>query len=583
MVLSPFITVENLNYTYPRTQPTDLSALRDVSLHIEEGAYVAIVGANGSGKTTLARHLNALLIPTRGTVTIAGWDTRDPANHADIRQTVGMIFQRPENQIIASVVQEDVAFGLENLALPPETIRQRVRQALESVEMWQARHRPPRMLSAGQMQRVALAGILAMEPQCIIFDEATAMLDPLGREQVRATMRALHKRGKTVITITHRMEETLDADRIITMNAGQIAMDGTPREIFEHPTDLQELGLDLPPGAQLARILHDYVPAVPDHCMTAEEILDTLDTLQHRSRSGDTPFRQSAFQTVSEDPWIEVEALSHIYMKDTPLAQQSLNGATLTIGAGERHGLLGPTGAGKSTLLQHLNGLLKPQSGRVRIGSIDLGDPETDLQAIRSRIGLVFQLPEAQIFEQYVGDEIAYGPRLQGLRDDDLRSRVRWAMDQVGLDFDEDKDRYTFSLSGGQKRKVALASILALKPEALLLDEPTAGLDPRSSRELHHNLRTLNDAGMTLVLSSHRMEELAEMTEQLTVLAEGSTILHGTPSTVFAQGERLREIGLDQPLVAKLAAELYARKWPVPQGLTDPEALSQHVAAAVNL
>jgi energy-coupling factor transport system ATP-binding protein len=228
-----------------------------------------------------------------------------------------------------------------------------------------------------------------------------------------------------------------------------------------------------------------------------------------------------------------------------------------------------------------MNGLLRPQTGRVRVGGRDLADPETDVQAIRSRIGLVFQLPEAQIFEQYVGDEIAYGPRLQGLKTDALRDRVRWAMNQVGLDFDQDKDRYTFSLSGGQKRKVALASILALKPEALLLDEPTAGLDPRASRELHRNLRTLNDQGMTLVLSSHRMNELAEMTEQLTVLADGSTVLHGPPHAVFARGDRLRDIGLDQPVVAKLAEMLHARGWPVPQGVTEPEALSRYVAEAI--
>jgi energy-coupling factor transport system ATP-binding protein len=579
--VSPFITLENVTYTYPKARSNDLAALRGISLHIEEGAYIALVGANGSGKTTLARHLNALLVPTGGSVTIEGWDTHDPANHPSIRRTVGMVFQRPENQIIASVVEEDVAFGLENLALPTGTIRQRVRQALESVEMWQARHRPPRMLSAGQLQRVALAGVLAMQPRCIVFDEATAMLDPIGREQIREMLRVLHKEGKTVIAITHRMEETLDADRIIAVHEGQIAMDGTPREIFRHPTDLQALGLDLPPAAHLARSLHRHIPAVPESCLTLDEILDALKDLPHRERSNDTvPYTKADYETPGA-PLIEVQALSHIYMKDTPFAQPSLDEVTLSIGEGQRHGLLGPTGAGKSTLLQHLNGLLRPQSGRVRIGAADLRDPETDLQAIRSRIGLVFQLPEAQIFEQYVGDEIAYGPRLQGLKGEALRARVRWAMHQVGLDFKEDKDRYTFSLSGGQKRKVALASILALKPEALLLDEPTAGLDPRSSRELHRNLRALNDKGMTLVLSSHRMEELAEMTEHLTVLADGSTVLHGTPRKVFAQGERLRDIGLDQPLIAKLADELHTREWPIPRGLTDPEALSCHVAEAI--
>jgi energy-coupling factor transport system ATP-binding protein len=579
--VSPFIDIENVTYTYPKARPRDPAALRGISLHIQEGAYVAIVGANGSGKTTLARHLNALLIPTEGAVRIAGQDTRDAANHPDIRQTVGMVFQRPENQIIASLVEEDVAFGLENMALPTATIRERVRDALASVGMWQARHRPPRMLSAGQMQRVALAGVLAMQPRCIIFDEATAMLDPSGREHVREMMRILHRQGTTVITITHRMEETVDADRIIAMREGRVALEGTPKEIFRHPTDLEALGLDLPPVAKLARTLHQHHPTIPADCLTLEEMLDALSRFDPVKRADVAREPPDEAPHTSPHPFIEVEALSHIYMKDTPFAQPSLNDVTLTIEAGHRHGLLGPTGAGKSTLLQHLNGLLRPQSGRIRVGGVDLNDPETDLRSIRSRIGLVFQLPEAQIFEQYVGDEIAYGPRLQGLKEDALRSRVRWAMDQVGLDFDADKDRYTFSLSGGQKRKVALASILALRPDALLLDEPTAGLDPRSSRDLHQNLRDLNADGMTLVLSSHRMEELAEMAETLTVLDGGAVILNGPPRAVFAQGKRLRGIGLDQPLVAKLADALRARGWPIPQGLTDPEALSRYVTEAI--
>jgi energy-coupling factor transport system ATP-binding protein len=579
--LSPFIHIKNVTYTYPRAQPRDLPALRDVSLRIQEGTYVAVVGANGSGKTTLARHFNGLLIPTDGSVRISGRDTRDPVNHPDIRQTVGMVFQRPESQIIASVVEEDVAFGLENLALSPEAIRRGVREALESVDMWHARHRSPRMLSAGQMQRVALAGVLAMQPRCLVVDEATAMLDPIGRENVLQMMRTLHDAGKTIIAITHRMEEALDADRIIVMRDGRIAMDGPPREIFRHPSDLRDLGLDLPTSARIAKVLHHYVPSVPDDCLNLDEILDALSKVTHQGRSDAGPQLPDGSRDTSSPPLIDVDSLSHIYMKHTPFAQRSLDEVSLTVGEGRRHGLLGPTGAGKSTLLQHMNGLLRPQTGRVRVGGRDLADPETDVQAIRSRIGLVFQLPEAQIFEQYVGDEIAYGPRLQGLKTDALRDRVRWAMNQVGLDFDQDKDRYTFSLSGGQKRKVALASILALKPEALLLDEPTAGLDPRASRELHRNLRTLNDQGMTLVLSSHRMNELAEMTEQLTVLADGSTVLHGPPHAVFARGDRLRDIGLDQPVVAKLAEMLHARGWPVPQGVTEPEALSRYVAEAI--
>ncbi len=571
--MSALIEFTNVTYAYPLPNGKRIAALREISLRIEEGEYVAIVGANGSGKSTLARHLNALLVPDAGRVTVAGLDTRDQSNHKAIHRIAGMVFQRPEDQIVASLVEEDVAFGVENMGLPPAEIRARVAEALEAVGMSAMRMRPPHQLSVGQQQRVALAGVLAMRPRCIVFDEATAMLDPVGRRAVCEMMAALHRAGLTIITITHFMEETLDAQRVVVLERGRVALDAPPETVFSDPDTLRVLGLDLPPAARLAHTLRQRFPALPAGLLTAPALVEALGALPHRNvELRPAPGEPSP---ASAAPFIEVRDLGHTYMLGTPLARRALEGVALDVAAGASHGLLGATGAGKSTLMQHLNGLLRPQEGTVRVGEYALHDPKTDARAARRTVGLVFQLPETQIFEQYVGDEIAYGPRLQGLLGDSLRARVRWAMELVGLGFNAFKDRFTFALSGGEKRKVALASILALRPAVLLLDEPTAGLDPASHRELLSRLRRLKETGMTLVLSSHRMEDVAALTEHVTVLDGGRTVLDGRMADVFAQGERLRALGLSTPTVTQVVEGLRARGWTLPSGLVSPTALSE--------
>ena len=258
--MRPLVVVDRLTYRHPGSEPSQRNALDGVSLQIEAGEYVALIGSNGSGKTTLARHLNALLVPAQGTVLIDGLDTRDRANYPRIRSTVGMVFQRPEDQMIATTVEEDVAFGPENLGLPPDEIRRRVEDALEQASITALRHRPPYQLSAGQMQRVALAGVLAMRPACIIFDEATAMLDPRGRETLLSLMRDLHQNGTTIIHITHFMEEAAEAGRVLVMHAGQIVMDGTPAQIFARARALSDLGLECPPAMAIADELRPWLP-----------------------------------------------------------------------------------------------------------------------------------------------------------------------------------------------------------------------------------------------------------------------------------------------------------------------------------
>ncbi|MHB8732321.1 MAG: energy-coupling factor transporter ATPase [bacterium] len=278
----PLIVCEDVHFSYaasagtePRGRdaavPAGPPVLRGVSLRIEPGEYVAVVGPNGSGKSTLARQLNALLRPVSGRVLVAGLDTRDPAHTRAIRSTVGMVFQHPESQMVATIVEEDVAFGPENLGVPHAELRVRVREALELVGMWGARDRPPHLLSAGQKQRVAIASVLAMRPACLVLDEATSMLDPEGREAVAAIIAELRRRGTTVVAITHLMNEAARADRIIALAGGTVLLEGPPRAVFARADVLRDVGLDLPPVTAVALRVRSHVPGFPIDVLSVDE------------------------------------------------------------------------------------------------------------------------------------------------------------------------------------------------------------------------------------------------------------------------------------------------------------------------
>ena len=267
------IELDRVSFQYPSAATP---ALDGVSLAIRAGERVAIVGANGSGKTTLARLLNALYLPTAGRVRIAGMDASDLDQHRAIRQVVGMVFQNPEDQLVAAVVEEDVAFGMENLGLPAAQMRPRVDALLQAFDLWDHRLRPPFMLSMGQMQRLALAGVLAVQPQVIVFDETTAMLDPAGRRTVLARIDELHRTGTTIVSITHFMGEAARAERVIVLSHGQVALDGPPAEVFSDPQRLFALGLHLPPAAALARALRPALPGLPLDLLNTTDLLEAL-------------------------------------------------------------------------------------------------------------------------------------------------------------------------------------------------------------------------------------------------------------------------------------------------------------------
>jgi energy-coupling factor transporter ATPase len=554
---TPIIRVENIHHIYGANTPKPVQALAGVTLDIFPGEYLVILGHNGSGKSTLARHLNGLLAPSQGEVWVKDWKTTDLSNLLAIRSTVGMVFQNPDNQIVATVVEEDVAFGPENLSLPHDEIVRRVDWALERVEMTEHRLRAPHMLSGGQKQRVCVAGILAMKPEVLVLDEATAMLDPLGREEVLKTVARMNREeGTTVVAITHFMHEAIHADRVVVMENGRIALEGTPREIFGQSERLRELQLDVPQVTRLAQALHSHFPDFPPDVLTVEEMVEAIGNRGLGTGDWGSGIGVDAPTSRRGEVLIAAEGLSHRYMVDTPLEVQAISDIDIAVHRGEIVGVIGHTGSGKSTAIQHFNGLLRANGGKMTVLGQDMREPKVDVKAIRRRVGLVFQQPEAQLFERYVGDDVAFGPRQLKLSKEEVRARVRKAMESVDLGFEEFKDRMTFTLSGGEKRRAALAGVLALEPEVLVLDEPTAGLDPVGRAHLLHRIVGLHESGTTLVLISHNMEELAQVCDHLYVIAEGRSVMDGSPAAIFGQAATLRELHLGVPPVTELINRL---------------------------
>jgi energy-coupling factor transport system ATP-binding protein len=564
----PIIEITDLQYAYPGGEAAEVTALRGLTLQVMRGEFVAIVGANGSGKTTLARHFNGLLVPGAGSVVVNGLDTREIILLPQVRSQVAMVFQRPEDQIVATTIEDDVAFGPENLGLAFDEINSRVRWALEAVGLWEIRQRPPHMLSVGQQQRVAIAGALAMRPACLVLDEATAMLNPAGRCEVIALLHRLSAEGITVVLITHWMNEAAQADRLIALADGLVAFDGPPREFFSVPPRVESLGLEMPPISALGAEIRNRWPGFPEFMLTGDELAAALISFLDRgapepvdSYSEDLMVRKGSGSDCRE---LEVVDLHYTYLAGTPLETVAMEGISLCLDKGQVLGVLGPTGSGKSTLLQLVAALLNPQSGRILLRGQDVHDPQFDRRQLRDQVGMLFQRSEEQLFETYVGDDVAFGPRQLGLDRSEVREHVRWAMDVVGLPFLEFKDRFVQGLSGGERRKTALAGVLAMRPELLLLDEPTAGLDPQARRGVLHLLRNLNDdESVTLAVATHSMEDVAELVDWACVLDGGHAVGEGTPRHLFTRQDFLKAHGLAAPEVTALMQCLRSRGVPV--------------------
>lgn len=529
-------------------------AIGEVNLDIEPGQFIAILGHNGSGKSTLAKHMNAILVPSGGTMWVDGKDTKEEENLWDVRQTAGMVFQNPDNQIIGTVVEEDVGFGPENLGVPTEEIWQRVEKSLSAVGMIEYRHHSPNKLSGGQKQRVAIAGVVAMCPKCIVLDEPTAMLDPNGRKEVLRTVEELRKREHvTVILITHYMEEVIGADRVIVMDQGHVVMDGTTREIFSQVELLKKYRLDVPQVTMLAHGLKQRGLDIKEGILTTNELIEALE------KAGD--WRQNQKKTYvghaetvvkkekKENPILKLEHIEYVYSSGTAYEKRALKDINLDIYEGEFVGVIGHTGSGKSTMIQHLNGLMKATSGALYYNGENIYDEKYNLRQLRNNVGLVFQYPEHQLFEIDVLTDVCFGPKNQGLTEEECKKRAIEALELVGLS-EKYYDTSPFDLSGGQKRRVAIAGVLAMRPKVLVLDEPTAGLDPKGRDEILDQIAYLQkERNLTVILVSHSMEDIAKYVDRIVVMNKGRKMYDGEPKEVFAHYKELEKVGLAAPQV----------------------------------
>ena len=582
------IDCRGVSFSYDGVTP----ALDGIDLNIEDGEFFCILGGNGSGKSTFAKHLNALLQPDAGTVRINGMDASDPELVYDIRSTAGMVFQNPDDQLVATLVEDDVAFGPENLGVPSAQIAQRVREALKGVGLVGFERHETHALSGGQKQRVALAGVLAMEPRVLILDEASSMLDPRGRKGLMKVCRALHDRGMTIVMITHFMEEAAEADRVAVFRAGRVAMLGAPEEILTRADELAQLNLDMPASCSLGRALRAKGVPVCAQVREADMVAEIAQVYAERS-GADVAGRPSASDSrvldhassaadgmVASEPVIEISHLSHSYTLSArerrrwrkrsttvgasgkqalwgsdPNSPWALRDVSLTVRRGEFLGLAGHTGSGKSTLVQHLNGLIRPQEGSVCALGLDLSSKK-GAAAVKAKVGVVFQYPERQLFAETVAQDVAFGPRNLGLPQDEVVRRVATSLARVGLDLAAIGDKSPFELSGGQQRRVAFAGVLAMEPEVLVLDEPMAGLDPAARRDFLELIDRLHREGLTVVMVSHSMDDLANCCDRIVVMNEGAVFADGTPAQVFAHANELKSIGLGVPAAQRMALSL---------------------------
>lgn len=548
------IKASDVRYSYAGEQNVTLALCR-LTMTVKKGEFVAIVGHNGSGKSTYAKHINALFMPDAGSVVVDGMDTSDEKNVWEIRKCAGMVFQNPDNQMVATIVEEDVAFGPENIGVPPDEIRRRVDEALEIVDMSEYKERAPHMLSGGQKQRVAIAGVLAMHPKIIVFDEPTAMLDPEGRAEVMDTAKLLNAQGKTIVFITHYMQEALVADRVFVMKDGRILASGTPKQIFDDQKMLKEAGISAPPHIELYHRLKNEGFDVGECPLTIDELVKNLKICRKAKPKKDVPQKK---RTVS-DMSIEVKNLKYTYMKGTPFEAIALDDISVKIEAGEFVGIIGHTGSGKTTLIGLIAGLLKPMQGKVLVDGKDINEKKFDRKELRRHVGVVFQYPEHQLFEETVYKDIAFGPKKAGISEQETDKKVRRAMELMEIDFDTLKDLSPFELSGGQKRRVAIAGVIAMEPEVLILDEPVAGLDPLGRRHLMKLINHLNSEGKTIIMITHSMDDLAENAHRVLVMNKAKISMDDVPSKVYGRAKQLRDIGLDVPCVAKIANKLRSK------------------------
>jgi cobalt transport protein ATP-binding subunit len=548
--VEPAVSVRDLTYTY-RGQKGH--ALEEVNLEVAEGEFVVVMGHSGAGKSTLCTSLNGL-IPhffrgrMEGEVRVGGRSTRE-GKVGEFAREVGLVFQDFEAQLFSTNVALEVAFGPENFEVEREEMVRRVREVLGQVHLEGFEGRQPATLSGGQKQRLAIASVLAIEPRILCLDEPTTDLDPIGKLEIFRIAEELKDRDDvTLIVVEHETEETLDADRIVVLREGKIVADRPAREILRDVELLEESSV-MPLG--VARFFHErglwqgQLPLTPREGV--EEFKRRgwrVSPERHRELVAADESREQNYG----EPLIEVEGLSHRY----PNGVVALEGVDLTVRRGEFLAVLGQNGSGKTTLVKHFNGLLESTEGSVRVGGEETA--KQGILRLGQEVGYVFQNPDHQIFSDTVSDEVAFGPKIRGLEEDEVGERVEEALAAVGLEGRGDED--PFGLTKGERQRVAVASVLAVRPEVLILDEPTTGLDYAEQRSMMDLVRRLNEAGSTIIAVTHTMWVVAEYAHRAAVMKDGRMVLSGTVREVFAQEEKLEEVSLRPPHIVSFGNSL---------------------------
>ena len=484
--MNEIIKAKNLTCEYIRRGKDgealeEVLALDHINLTVGQGEFVAIVGPNGCGKSTLARHLGGLMTPQEGAVFVGGLDTSDPDNFLKIRQIAGQIFQNPDNQIVASVVEEDVAFGPENIGLSSTQIESAVTKALEAVSLSDKRFSLTNNLSGGEKQRLAIAGALAFEPKVLILDEPTSMLDENGRSMVMDAIEKIRQsKGMSIVLITHFPNEAYLADTVYEMKDGKLRYIEDYKDVFSR--EYKRWSFDL---SMLKPFKNDDVPIlIADH-------------------------------------------ISSIYDEGTTFANEALRDVNLSVYPGQILALCGKSGAGKSTLIQILSGLAKPTSGTVYFEGVDIFDAY-DMRNLRKKMGILFQYSDDQLFEETVFDDVKFGPKQLGLDEKQAYLAAHKALERVGMP----RNLYLtspLSLSGGQKRLAALAAVMANQPSILILDEPTSALDAEVTVSFYEMIVRLKSEGCTILIITHVLEDAYKYCDRIVFMDEGQIVADGTP------------------------------------------------------
>lgn len=539
--LPPAIQLEGVSFTY---RGADSPALRGVTLAVDSGRFAVLMGRTGAGKSTLCQCLNGL-VPRfhkgdlEGEVRLFG---QSVAGHevAQLSPIVGMVFQDFEGQLFCTKVSLEAAFGPENLALPHEEIVRRVDNALRTVGLQEYRDRDPSTLSGGQKQRLAIASVLAMQPQIVILDEPTTDLDPVGKQAIFEVAGRLRDCGTTLLMVEHETEEVLDADCISILVEGTVACNAPPEQILlQDPAKLIESGIRPPDIPAYFHAIGETTPPVD---------LDAAVERFHRLGLQVTAGGPAADSDEAGDTLVEAEDLWHVYPPDIV----ALRGVSVSIREGEFVAVIGQNGCGKTTLVKHFNGLLNATAGQVRFRGRDAS--KVGVSTLGRHVGYVFQNPDHQIFAETVREEVLFGPRNFGIPEQEARERVEEALEAVELTGREDAD--PFSLTRGERQRVAVASVLATRPEVLILDEPTTGLDTVQQRRMMELLLRLNKAGHTIIIVTHSMWVVAEYARRCIVMSGGEILRDGPTREVFADDAALQRAALRPPRIVEFSRRL---------------------------